>query len=145
MIREMIAEDTERVGEIWLEASLQAHHFVPAEFWRADHRVMVDEILPAAKGYVHLTGGVIDGFITSRDGVIFCLFVDPARQNRGIGRSLLEHVQSRSKALRLTVYAENAGARRFYERHGFRSVGSSVCRYTGRPELIMTWRPRRNR
>lgn len=139
MIRPMRSEDVERVGEIWLRTSLLAHDFVPAAFWRADHAVMVGEILPRANGFVYLTGSVIDGFITGRKGTVDCLFVDPPRQGHRIGCALLDHVKQLNTALRLTVYEQNAGARRFYERHGFRSVGMSVCRHTGCPEVVMEW------
>jgi putative acetyltransferase len=139
VIRELRSGDVERAGEIWLDASLQAHDFVPASFWRADHAVMVGEILPRARGFVHQTGPRTDGFITVQDGTIHCLFVDPPDQGRGIGGRLLQHVKAQSPVLRLTVYQENAGARRFYAQHGFRAVGSSVCKHTGRPEVVMEW------
>ena len=73
MIRAMEAGDVARVGSIWLEASLQAHDFVPASFWLSDHKVMVEEILPEASGFVYITRGTIEGFITVRDSAIGCL------------------------------------------------------------------------
>jgi putative acetyltransferase len=93
MIRVMKSDDVELVGGIWLRASLRSHDFVPAAFWRADHAVMVKEILPRATGFVHVTGSVIDGFITARDGQVDCLFVDPECQGQGIGRLLLDHAK----------------------------------------------------
>lgn len=139
MIREMKRGDVERVGAIWLAASLEAHSFVPADFWRADHGVMVEDILPKARGYVHLTEDLIDGFVTASGGWVHCLFVDPARQGNGIGRALLERVKGTAERLQLTVYEENQGARRFYEREGFHADGSSTCQHTGRTEIRMTW------
>jgi len=139
VIRPLTPADAERLGAIWLAASIEAHDFVPAAFWREDHRVMVGEILPRAHGWVHLTGDTIDGFITVHDGDIGCLFVDPPSQRRGIGLALLDHVKPLHDALRLTVYTQNEGARRFYERHGFRAVGTSTCRYTGCAEIVMQW------
>jgi len=143
VIRELAGDDVERVGAIWLAASLRAHDFVPAEFWRTDHRVMVGEILPRARGFVHLTGESIDGFITIQDGSVGCLFVDPPHQRRGIGQALLDRVKREHGTLRLNVYAQNAGARRFYEREGFRETGRSTCPHTGCPELVMEWRAER--
>lgn len=135
----MTADDIERVGAIWLAASLEAHDFVPAEFWRTDHGVMVREILPRAHGYVHLTGDVIDGFVTVGNGNIWCLFVDPPSQRCGIGQALLDRAKRTGGTLQLTVYEQNPGARRFYERHGFRACGVSTCPHTGRPEIRMEW------
>ena len=139
MIRELSSGDIERIGEIWLNASLQAHDFVPPAFWRADHAVMVGQILPKARGFLHHTGSKAHGFITVENGTVCCLFVDPPDQGRGIGGELLEHVKGQNATLRLRVYQQNAGAQRFYARHGFRAVGSSVCPYTGCPEIIMEW------
>lgn len=139
MIREMTLDDVERVGTIWLAASLQAHHFVPSAFWLADHKVMVEEILPKAHGHVHVTGDVIDGFITVGNGHIGCLFVEPGSQRRGIGRSLLDHVKLTNARLELTVYEQNPDAIRFYDTHGFRVRGESTCPHTGCAEIRMEW------
>lgn len=70
---------------------------------------------------------------------IGCLFVDPPHQGRGVGSALLARAQEQHDRLRLTVYEQNAGARRFYERHGFRDTERGVCEHTGCPELVMKW------
>ena len=142
-IRALTPADVERVGAIWLAASLQAHEFVDPAFWRADHAVMVGEILPGASGFVATRGDELVGFVTVgvRDGSpsIGCLFVDPPQQGRGVGSALLGHVQARHDRLRLTVYEQNAGARRFYARHGFLDTETGRCEHTGCPELVMKW------
>ena len=51
------------------------------------------------------------------------LYVDPPEQGRRIGTILLEKAKElRPEGLRLWVFQKNAGARRFYERHGFALV-----------------------
>ena len=51
------------------------------------------------------------------------LYVDPDAQNQGVGAALLEHAKARRPdGLVLWVFQKNTGARRFYERHGFRLV-----------------------
>jgi len=46
--------------------------------------------------------------------------VDPALVNQGIGTLLLAHaVRTLALPIRLYTFQANAGARRFYERHGF--------------------------
>lgn len=63
------------------------------------------------------------GFSGVQDEELTHLYVDPAAQNRGIGSGLLEHAKNLSpQRLELWVFQRNAGARRFYERHGFRLV-----------------------
>jgi GNAT superfamily N-acetyltransferase len=49
--------------------------------------------------------------------------VDPAWVGRGIGAVLLAHaLRSLAPPVRLYTFQANAGARRFYERHGFAAI-----------------------
>ncbi len=51
------------------------------------------------------------------------LYVDPEAQNRGVGAALLDQAKAlRPEGFVLWVFQKNEGARRFYERHGFRLV-----------------------
>jgi len=51
------------------------------------------------------------------------IYVEPAAQNRGVGRALLEKAKElRPDELYLWVFQKNEGARRLYERHGFELV-----------------------
>ena len=139
MIRRMECCDVQRAGDIWLEASIRAHDFVPAEFWRSKLDLMVEELLPGADGYVHISDAKIDGFATVEDDFIHCLFVDPELQGHGIGSSLLYRLQAEHATLRLKVYQRNKGAREFYEARGFRVCGESECPHTGCAEFEMEW------
>lgn len=63
------------------------------------------------------------GFICLGGDVVEQIYVEPGRQSRGIGAALLEVVQRESpERLELWVFQANEGARRFYEREGFRLV-----------------------
>lgn len=62
-------------------------------------------------------------------------------RNQGLGRGFLERAQLRAdamglKGLSLIDYAENTGARRFYERHGFTVV--KTCQITPHPMIRVT-------
>ena len=51
------------------------------------------------------------------------IYVEPTEQNRGIGTLLLEKAKElRPQGFYLWVFQKNDGARRLYERHGFRLV-----------------------
>jgi GNAT superfamily N-acetyltransferase len=70
--------------------------------------------------------GEIVGF-AARDGSwLMQLYVKPGWTGRGIGSRLLATMivdaAGASPVLRLYTFARNAGARRFYERHGFVAV-----------------------
>ena len=139
MIRKMTVDDIHRVGQIWVDASIKAHHVVPADFWRSDLKTMTTEILPRAEGYVHESEGVIDGFITLGHCFVGCLFVEPASQRCGIGSGLLDYVKQSNRKLVLHVYHQNPEAVQFYKSQGFRITGESRCQYTRCPECIMEW------
>jgi putative acetyltransferase len=64
--------------------------------------------------------GAVVGFSGVNEGELTHLYVDPGAQNRGVGTRLLDHAKTVSpEGLFLWVFQRNAGARRFYERHGF--------------------------
>ena len=139
MIREMTPHDIGRVGEVWLEASIKAHDFVPADFWRSNHKIMTEDLLPKAECYVHLTGERINGFSTIAGDFVHCLFVEPRSQRRGIGTALLSHLKDSHQTLCVHVYQQNRDATRFYRSHGFRITGEATCPHTGCAEFKMEW------
>ena len=55
------------------------------------------------------------------------LLVAPDRQSGGVGSRLLSHAEAHAREFAnhmvLLVTADNARARRFYERHGYRHAG----------------------
>ena len=85
--------------------------------------------------------GELVGFAT-RDGAwLMQLYVKPGWTGRGIGSKLLEVILADAVAvtpiLRLYTFARNAGARRFYERHGFVAVafGDGTGNEEGEPDV----------
>ncbi len=72
------------------------------------------------------------------------LYVDPEAQNRGVGTALLDQAKAlRPDGFVLWVFQKNEGARRFYERHGFRLVkltdGAENSEHE--PDALYEWRP----
>jgi ribosomal protein S18 acetylase RimI-like enzyme len=62
-------------------------------------------------------------------------------RNKGLGLQFLQRAQSKASALglrglSLIDYAENTGARRFYERHGFSVI--KTCQITPHPMIRVT-------
>lgn len=139
MIRLMTAADVGAVADIWLEANLDAHGFIPAEYWRGCQSA-VREAIAAAEVYVYEGPEGIEGFIGLEGEHIAGLFVRSGSRSRGLGHALLEAARAGRAGLRLSVYEKNAPARRFYEREGFRLAGRGVDGNTGETELAMIWR-----
>lgn len=77
------------------------------------------------------------------EAMVTALYVDHASQNEGLGTRLVEAAKARwPDGLRLWVFVANIGARRFYERHGFRQIDQSDGdNEEGLPDLLYQWRP----
>ena len=89
MVRQYSDNDIDTVMQIWLDMNIQAHHFIPSDYWRTNCN-MVREMLPHAEIYVHEDDCTkqIDGFIGLNDDYIEGVFVKETMQSKGIGKQL---------------------------------------------------------
>lgn len=138
MVREFQRDDLERAAEIWLEANLQAHGFIPRAYWE-EQLETVRDLLPHAELYVWQDGGAIQGFIGLNGDHVEGLFVRPQLQGRGIGKALLDRARDAHGRLTLNVYRKNERAAALYRREGFQVRGEGVDGNTGEPEYTMVW------
>ena len=138
VIRRMRPEDLEPLVAIWLAGNLDAHPFIPAEYWQA-HLPMLREALPQASVWVAATDQGPLGFLGLQGDSIAGLFVAPAARGRGIGAKLLDTAKALHPLLTLGVYRQNARAVRFYRRQGFAVVEEHPAPPGGIPEYRMVW------
>ena len=126
--------------QIWLQANLDAHAFIPASFWEA-HFEMVRDLLPQAELYVHEDAGTrqIDGFIGPTENHIEGIFVVKSARSKGIGKALLDYAKSRKPRLDLSVYQKNERALAFYQREQFTVQSEGIDEDTNEAELQMLW------
>ncbi len=102
------------------------------------------QMVPAHEVWVAEADDRIVGFAALAHDLLGHLYVHPEVQNQGIGTALLENAKKRRPAgFRLWVFQKNEGARRLYERHGFRLVeltdGSG--NEEREPDALYEWRP----
>lgn len=132
-------EDLDAVMYIWLSSNLEAHSFIPAEYWRknaADVRAMI----PEAEVTVCEEMGHILGFIgITEGGYIAGVFVEAKNRSHGVGHLLMENVKQTHQRLFLHVYQKNESAVRFYLREGFVETDRHPESETGEAELTMLW------
>ena len=145
MIREYQPSDLDQILTIWLAASIQAHRFIGADYWESKVSDMRDIYLPASETCVYEDQGRVVGFYSLFGNSLAAIFVAPELQGQGIGSALLEDAKSRRETLQLTVYRENASSVRFYQQHGFCSLGEQVDEHTGHPELLLEFSPEYHR
>jgi putative acetyltransferase len=131
VIRTFADADLEQVLDVWYEASIVAHSFLPAEFFVAERRALADRWLPAADTFVYEVDGRVGGFASLVDDELGGLFVHPDHQRRGIGRALVDHARSLRTTLEVDVFAENEDGVRFYLAYGFEPVGTDLDPLTG--------------
>ena len=95
-------------------------------------------------------GGRLLGFLAIRCSVthgwetLEKLYVEPGDQSRGVGTALLDRAKAlRPDGLHLWVFQKNAGAIRFYERHGFRLVKltDGEDNMENEPDALYAWSP----
>ncbi len=124
----------ERVNEITDE-----WHSLPALKWRLDRPDAIFLVAEAEGRIAAMAFAAPSGSLKAK---LHQLYVSPTSQGRGLGRDLLAAVESELSTVRtleLEVEEANAPARRFYERHGFRQVGTTPncgAKNSGIPALV---------
>lgn len=131
--------EIKRCADIWLEASLAGHSFVASEFWHSNLAAMRERYLPTATIYAAKDGASVLGFAAVREESLEALFVSPGWWGKGVGGSILKHVQTKYSELRLSVYVKNFRAIGFYRKYGFCVLHEQTCPHTGEPEFVMRW------
>ncbi len=139
MIRKFERADTEQVMGIWLEANLEAHAFIPGEYWRSQYEA-VEEQLSQAEIYVYEREQNIRGFAGMVGDYLAGIFVDGKCRCAGIGRSLLTCIKRNYPAFSLHVYQKNRRAVDFYLREGLSVVSEGVDEDTKEADYTMEWK-----
>ena len=141
IIQKAKTDDINPMLEIWFNASLQAHDFIPAAYWEKQLIPMRDLYLPLAENYVLKENHTVLGFASflESEKVLAALFIDPDQQGAGYGCRLVDCIKQQSDQLHLTVYAENISAVIFYQKQDFKVINQGIDQNTGHVELSMTW------
>jgi GNAT superfamily N-acetyltransferase len=97
--------DMEVVLAIWLEASIKAHDFVDAQFWKSQVDNMRRIYIPASETFVYESDAKVVGFCALHENCLAAIFVIPAFQGQGIGKALPSHAKAqRSIACRTHIF-----------------------------------------
>lgn len=123
---------------IWLQGNLDAHPFVPADYWQSMVPAVAEQ-LPQATLYAATEGEMIIGFAGLVDDYIAGIFVAETHRDQGVGHTLLTQLQSDYQRLQLDVYTQNERAICFYQRHGFQAQPATMEPDTHQPEQRMVW------
>lgn len=139
MIRTLHNEDINEVANIWLNSNIQAHDFIPSQYWH-DQYEMVKEEISKVEVYVYEDNNKILGFVGLNEDYLAGIFICQNVQSKGIGKQLIDFVKGMKEQINLSVYQKNERAIKFYLREGFDIQSENVDHYTNEKEYIMTWR-----
>ena len=136
------AEDGPEVARVF-SAAWARMDFVPKLHTPEEDRAFFTKQLEQAHGLVAERGDAIVGFAIHDAHRLRHLYEHPEWQGRGLGAVLLSAVKAALPAgFDLWTFAPNAGARRFYERHGLRDMEQTdgSGNEEGVPDVRYEWR-----
>jgi ribosomal protein S18 acetylase RimI-like enzyme len=142
-IRSVAAGDSAEVADVYI-AALTGMTYLSRVYSEAENRAFVENVLLRYNEvWVAEEAGTVIGFVGFGESSLRHLWVKPGDQNQGIGTALLEVAKKRSPdGLKLSVFQQNHGARRFYERHGFTlaELRDGTQNIEGEADAIYEWR-----
>lgn len=138
-IRKATSNDFNELTKIWLQASIKAHHFIPASYWESNTTKMQDIYLPMSEVYIAEDAINIYGFIALVEDTVAAIFVSPEHQAKGIGKQLISYAQDMRSRLELNVYQENKNSVKFYLASGFRIINEGLDTANNAKEYVMLW------
>ena len=131
MLRIGIIEDAESVARVLVESRRAFLPYAPSPHEPSAIRCWVEKTLIPGGGVTVAVseGNVVAVLAVAEVGSIAWieqLYVLPGYENRGLGTRLLTFAhKSLKRPVRLFTFQQNAGARRFYERHGYKVIALS--------------------
>ncbi|EOI1184357.1 N-acetyltransferase [Raoultella ornithinolytica] len=138
-IRQANIHDFSKLTDIWFNASVKAHDFIPEIYWEYNKAQMQDIYLPMSEVYLVENVNNIYGFIALVENTIAAIFVSPEQQGKGIGKLLINHAKGIRDNLELNVYQQNTNSVRFYKSVGFKVVEETLDEETESKEFLMRW------
>jgi GNAT superfamily N-acetyltransferase len=146
-IRPATAADAAIIAAIYLTARRRFLPYAPIVHPDADVRQWIASVMiPAGGVYVAVVADTVVGMLAlSDDGAVRWidqLYLHPDAVNQGIGTALLQHALTLlTPPVHLYTFQANTGARRFYERFGFRPIayGDGSANEEGCPDVLYAW------
>ncbi len=117
-IRRATGADAQAVADVFL-AARATMTYLPQPHSEADTRGFFADVVRDKETWVADREGKVVGFAVVDGGWLEHLYVHPARFDTGTGDKLFRHAAGQHpQGFQFWVFQQNAGARRFYERHG---------------------------
>lgn len=143
IIRRARVDEAGPIAAVWLRSRTASAPDIPAPAQADDEvRIWFEEVVLSTKEvWVAEDTDAIVALLVLEEEWIDQLYVDPDRVGQGVGELLMAIAKEQHPdGLKLWTFAANAGARRFYERHGFVATASTEGdNEEGAPDIRYEW------
>ncbi|HEV3473033.1 MAG TPA: GNAT family N-acetyltransferase [Actinomycetota bacterium] len=141
VLRPARPQDGPEISEAFLAARRDALPDLPKIHTDDEVRTWIREVvLPKTTVWVAEADGEVVGFFSLDGQTLTNMYVHPDHQGLKVGTALLEQARALSpERLRLFTFARNEGARRFYERYGFRAIAFGQDNEETEPDVLYEW------
>ncbi|HXC54994.1 MAG TPA: GNAT family N-acetyltransferase [Rhizomicrobium sp.] len=117
-IRRATLDDAAETAAVFT-AAFQSMTFVPKLHSAEEDKAFVRALIADKETWVAVRNDHVVGLACLDGGWLEQLYVHPSRHNSGTGSKLFEHAtRQHPNGFQFWTFQANAGARRFYERHG---------------------------
>ena len=142
-LEELREGDTRELVSMWRESFEHGVGVTDPHPIEEQERYLRETVVPENAVRVAWLDGRMVGFVAATPESVSQLYVRIGFFGRGIGTLLLDWAKGQSTgSLWLFAFARNAGARAFYERHGFRIVARGYEPHWKLDDLKYEWRAR---
>lgn len=140
-IKELGSKYYPELVDIWAASVRSSHHFLSDDYFNYIHAHLASDYFPAVTLYgafFAASPAECLGFMglareaESTRVSVEMLFINPAWQRQGIGRTLLDYAKSRGLPVILDVNEQNSTALDFYLKQGFEITGRSPLDASGK-------------
>jgi GNAT superfamily N-acetyltransferase len=143
-LRRARRDEAADIANVWIRSRKASVPAIPPPV-HTDEEVLVwirDVVLPDREVWVAENDDAIVALLVLEHDWLDQLYVDPSWTGRSVGSRLLAVAkQQRPEHLQLWTFQSNAGARRFYERHGFLAAEmTDGDNEEGAPDVRYEWR-----
>ena len=141
--------DYDELIQLWEASVRSTHHFLTEDDIQYYKPLIRNEYFRAVELYIIRDRKTeqITAFMGLSDELIEMLFVHPAQQGKGLGKTLLEYAIREKKMQKVDVNEQNTRALQFYQNRGFEVIARDAIDGQGKayPILHMQLKPVRLR
>lgn len=131
--------DYDELIQLWEASVRSTHHFLTEDDIQYYKPLIRNEYFRAVELYIIRDRKTeqITAFMGLSDELIEMLFVHPAQQGKGLGKTLLEYAIREKKMQKVNVNEQNTQALHFYQNRGFEVIARDAIDGQGKAYPIL--------